>query len=111
MTITSNVVCTFNSIDHVEDLSKSCQEVKRVLKSGGLLLLLVDIQPKPTATEPQVIPWDFINREFPDMEVITEDQFEKLEKGMYNSIKSKVPFDTINPAKRDGILLAKLKKK
>lgn len=45
-----DMICSFNSLDHVEDLKQSVSEIKRVLKKGGLFLLIVDIHHYPTPT-------------------------------------------------------------
>lgn len=106
-----DVVCTFNSVDHVDNLAKTCQEIKRVVKPGGLLLILVDVHEIPTVNEPQTIDWGFVEKYFSDMKVVSLQEYEKLEKGMYESIRSRIPFDHANPNPRYGIISAKLIKK
>ena len=103
-------VCSFNSIDHVEDLDLSCGEIRRVLKNGGTLLLIVDIHSEPTINEPQPIDWDFVGRYFGDWKLIEEKHFEKSVAGIYQSIRSKVPFDHDNDRDRYGILSVHLQK-
>ncbi len=105
-----DIVCTFNSIDHVEDLEKTCYEIQRVLRPSGTLLLLVDVHEKPTTNEPQVIDWNFVATYFPTLNVITEEHYEKSESGIYDSIKRRVPFNHNNPQKRYGIISARLAK-
>lgn len=53
-----DIVTSFNSLDHVEDLDKSIAEIGRVLKAGGRFLLIVEINHRPTATEPVSIEHD-----------------------------------------------------
>lgn len=105
-----DVVCSFNNIDHVENLHKSCDEIERVLKSGGLLLLLVDVHEKPTKTEPQTISWDFIKTHFSGFKVVSEEHYEKLEHGMYDSLMNKITYNHKDTGSRYGIISAKLQK-
>lgn len=105
-----DVVCSFNSIDHVEDLKKTCEEIKRVIKKGGLLLILTDIHEKPTINEPQVFSWDFAKKYFSDLENLEEKHFEKG-KGVYDGIRKGIIFNHEDPRKRYGTLSVKLMKK
>lgn len=106
-----DVVCSLNSIDHVEDLGKSCQEIKRILKPGGTLLLITDIHDEPTINEPQVINWDFAQQAFPEFKVIAEEHYEKLkDTGVYDSLRKKLPFDHKRDEKRYGMLCLRLEK-
>lgn len=47
-----DVVFSFNSLDHVENIEQTLEEVKRVTRSGGLFLVLVEVNHPPTDTEP-----------------------------------------------------------
>lgn len=105
-----DVVCTFNSIDHVENIEKSCNEIQRILKQNGVLLLLVDVHDEPTINEPHAISWDFVKKYFHKMELLNEEHYEKSENGIYDSIKKKIPFDHNDAQNRYGIIAAKLKK-
>ncbi|MEM6843538.1 MAG: class I SAM-dependent methyltransferase [Bacteroidota bacterium] len=105
-----DVVCSFNSIDHVEDLPKTCSEIDRVLKPGGTLLLLVDIHDHPTICEPQIITWDFMKVYFSMYKILAQSHYEKKERGMYESVRKQVLFDHQNSDKRYGILSVMAKK-
>lgn len=48
-------VSTFNSLDHVDDVSATIAEIKRVTKAGGRVLLIVEIGHEPTPTEPHYL--------------------------------------------------------
>ncbi len=102
-----DVVSSFNSIDHVEDLEKTCQEIQRVLKNDGLFLLLTDVHDRPTVNEPQTISWSFTENYFTDFEILEERHFEKKAGGMYESLEEGLPFDHSDPAGRYGILSVK----
>jgi ubiquinone/menaquinone biosynthesis C-methylase UbiE len=49
-----DAVIAVNSIDHVDDFARSTEEIKRVLKPGGVLRMEVHYHP-PTRLEPQVL--------------------------------------------------------
>ncbi len=105
-----DVVCSFNSIDHVEDLPTTCQEIRRVLRNGGTFLLIVDIHDEPTINEPQPIDWNFIKKNFSEWDLKEERHFEKSVDGIYQSIRNSIPFDHNNLKDRYGILSARLEK-
>ena len=50
-----DIVTTFNSLDHVEDIEATIAEVCRVLKPDGDLLLIVEVNHEPTVTEPHYL--------------------------------------------------------
>lgn len=105
-----DVVCSFNSLDHVDDLDKTIGEIIRVLKPKGLFLLLTDVNHEPTVCEPVSYSFDILQRFTPRLKVLDERHFEKKAGGMYESIRENFPFDHSNTAKRYGILSAKLTK-
>lgn len=47
-----DVVFSFNSLDHVEDVGRVLNEIKRITHSGGYFLLLVEVNHPPTDCEP-----------------------------------------------------------
>ena len=47
-----DVVVSRNSLDHVEDPRAAVQEIKRILRPGGVLILNVDVDHPPTPAEP-----------------------------------------------------------
>lgn len=103
-----DVVCSFNSLDHVEDLKQSVSEIKRVLKKDGLFLLIVDIHNYPTPTEPQSLKWNFIKTFFNEFEILMEEHFQNTKPGkIYSNARNKIPI--INS--KNGLLVAKLKKR
>ena len=103
-----DVVCSFNSIDHVEDLKLSCEEIKRVLKQGAVFLLIVDMYKKSQICEPQSIDWNFAKKYFSEFEIVEEHHFEKYKNRIFKSIRNNIKFDHQNTKERFGVLTAKL---
>lgn len=105
-----DVVCSFNSIDHVKYLDKSAKEITRVLKKGGLFLLIVDVHSMSQLTEPQKIYWNFIEKYFPGLEVLDEKHLKAVSAGkIYRNVRKNIKAE--NQKKHKGVLTAKLKKK
>ena len=105
------VVCAFNSLDHVAHLEKTIVEIKRVVRPGGLFLLITEVNHRPTATEPIDLPWN-ISQSFTDaFSLLDEKRYEIGNHDIYRQISIDDRFNDANRADRPGILLAKLKKK
>ncbi len=105
-----DVICSFNSIDHVKNLDKACFEITRTLKPNGLFLLIVDVHDKPWITEPQKIHWDFISNYFPDFVVLEENHLESVKNNkIYTNVRANKSARDKN--KQKGVITAKLKKK
>ena len=107
---TFDVVTSMNSLDHVDDISKSISEIGRVLKPGGMFLLLTDIHEHPTRLEPQAFSWNILDQ-FSGFISKSVQQLEKSDpKNIYESVKLKKEFDFDNAQARYGILLARFLK-
>ena len=104
-----DVISSFNSLDHVDDLTLSIKEIKRVLKPGGRFLLISDIHSYPTICEPSAFDWSIVEQFRPEFEVLDERHFEG--NLMYKSIREGVPFDHANTEDRYGILTVFFQKK
>ena len=50
-----DIVASFNSLDHVENVERAISEVERVLKPGGRFLLIVEVDHPATLAEPHTI--------------------------------------------------------
>lgn len=103
-----DVVSSFNSLDHVDDLALSIKEIKRVLKKGGYFLLIADIHDHATICEPSAFDWNIIHIFSPELTLITEHHYEG--NLMYKSIREAKVFDHTNLESRYGILTAKFRK-
>lgn len=99
-----DVVSSFNSFDHVDDVDKSINEIARVLAPGGTFLLITDIRTYPTVCEPQVFSWDIVDKLEPFFEAIEVKHYEESESGIYESVLAGVEYDHSDPAERKGVL-------
>lgn len=105
-----DVVSSFNSLDHVDDLDRTVEEIKRVLRTGGLFLLLTEVGHPPTDTEPQSFSFTVVERFAPQLDLVEVRQFEKSRPGIYDSIVAAVSYDHTLGTHRPGILSAKFRK-
>jgi SAM-dependent methyltransferase len=103
-----DVVCSFNSLDHVEDVGRTVREICRVLKPGGVFLLLTDVDHEPTPTEPISFSFDIVDSFVPPLQIVEVRRFEKRADGLYQSLDQAVPYDDADKSRRYGILSAKL---
>jgi ubiquinone/menaquinone biosynthesis C-methylase UbiE len=105
-----DVVSSFNSLDHVQNLSATVSEIKRVLRPGGVFLLITELGHKKTATEPQEFGWDIVEMFSPELEIVETSHFEKTADGIYQSADEGKPFHFDQTTERHGVLSAKLRK-
>jgi SAM-dependent methyltransferase len=101
-----DIVCSFNSLDHVDDLDRTIAEICRVVAPGGLFLLLVDVNHEPTACEPITFSWDIVERFTPPLRALRVERYEKSDHGLYKSVDEAVPYDDSDPTDRYGVLSA-----
>ncbi len=106
-----DVVTSFNSLDHVADLDQTIREIMRVVKPGGLFLLLTDVNHQATPCEPIEFSWD-VTRKFTDQfDLLEQRQFEKpAHGGLYQGVTEAVTYDHARGQRRYGILSAKFRK-
>jgi len=83
-----DVVCSFNSLDHVSDISSTITEIKRVTCKGGIFLLLVEINHPPTACEPHQLTSNIINDFHPEFTCNDVRAYVSVEAGLYQSIEN-----------------------
>ncbi|HEX6983252.1 MAG TPA: class I SAM-dependent methyltransferase [Balneolaceae bacterium] len=83
-----DVACAFNSLDHVSNVGESISEIKRVVKSKGLFLLLVEINHEPTNCEPHKFEADIVERFNPEFKCLNMKVFKSVETGLYDSVKA-----------------------
>lgn len=105
-----DVVCSFNSLDHVDDLEATIAEIGRVTAPGGLFLLLTDVNHPPTVCEPVSFSWDIVEPFCQAFVLLRQAHYEKKAAGMYQSLKAGEFYDHENRAPRYGILSAMFRK-
>ena len=105
-----DIVCSFNSLDHVDDLDETISEIKRVVCPGGYFLLLTDVNHKATLCEPIEFGWE-IAQAFTDvLEIVEEQRLEKPVTNMYQSIRANIPYDMEDKIQRYGVTSLKFRK-
>lgn len=102
-----DIITSFNSLDHVNNLDRTISEIKRTLKQGGIFLLLTEVNHKPTVCEPISFTWDIVNKFKDTFLLVDETHYERTADGMYNSILKNVTYDSSDITERYGILSAK----
>ena len=105
-----NIVSSFNSLDHVDNLDKSISEIIRVIKPSGLFLLLTDLNHEPRTNEPISFSWDIVGKFLPKLKLISEKHYERSAEGIYQSILANISYDHSNKLRRYGVLSAKFQK-
>ncbi len=106
-----DVVSSLNSLDHVEDPERTIAEMIRVLRVNGSLLLLVEVNHRPTVTEPASLPWELTSWFGPFMQTVLERRYESRGPGwFYETVFADKRWDESRTEDRPGILLARLEK-
>ena len=105
-----DVVCSFNSLDHVDDITQTVSEIIRVIRGGGLLLVLTAVHSKPTIREPQTFRWEVVKRFAPPMTLVRQRRLEFSAEGIYASVREGIEFDETDNTDRKGVLCAQFAK-
>lgn len=105
-----DVASSFNSLDHVQNLDRAVAEIKRIVKPGGLFLLITEVNHEPTPTEPQSFSFDVVDRFAPEFASISVRKFE-MYKTVYKSAKEGRPYDESDGRRRDAVLCAKFERR
>jgi SAM-dependent methyltransferase len=98
-----DVVTTLNSLDHVADLESTVREIGRVLKPGGTLLVIVEVNHPPTDTEPITIGWDVPDLFASFADIVSQRKYEIGDHDIYRQIKIDARFDESDRNGRPGI--------
>lgn len=103
-----DTVSSFNALDHVESVDQAVAEAQRVLAPGGDFLLIVEVDHKPTVTEPHNLTESVLNT-FKMCEIIWSKTFEiNAEHNIYGSLSEARPRLRSDVP---GVLCAHLRKK
>ncbi len=105
-----DVVFSFNSLDHTDILDKTIKSIIRVIKQGGIFLLITEVNHPATLTESIVFSWDIVKSFSPELSIIEETHYEKTALGIYESISKGVLYNHENLNFRSGILSVKFEK-
>lgn len=105
-----DVVTSFNSLDHVDDLNKTITEIARVTKPGGYFLLISDVNHDPTPCEPIYLSWDVVKLFQPFFDVVEERHYEASENGIYQSIDRGIRYDHHKNDSHHGIITVKFRR-
>lgn len=109
---TCDAIFSFNSLDHVENVDAVLNEINRLLKPGGVFLLLVEVNQKPTACEPHELSARGILDALQDrMDCLELAHFEPGgNQSMYDSIKANKTVEGPENCTEVGYLSAKFSK-
>lgn len=102
-----DVVTSFNSLDHVDDVARASSEILRVLAPGATLLLAVDVNHAPTPMEPHSLAWDVLDRFVPPLAVALRRDLERQKGGLFASMLAGEDYATDRPG-HPGVLATRL---
>lgn len=105
-----DVVCSFNSLDHVADLAKTLKEIERVLKPRGLFLLIVETGHTPTPCEPIEIR-DVSTFANATLQLQSLRKYEIGDHNIYRQLRNDARYDEADKTERPGIAAAKFLKR
>ncbi|BAY17053.1 ubiquinone biosynthesis O-methyltransferase [Anabaenopsis circularis NIES-21] len=106
-----DVVCSFNSLDHVTDYQATASEIKRVAKPGGLFLMIVEVNHPPRPHEPISLSWQTTDDFLDVFDVTSVRRYEIGNHDIYGQLLKDDRFDDTKKKKRPGILTAKFVKR
>lgn len=90
-----DAVFSFNSLDHVEDVSKTLGEIKRITRENGIFLLLVEVNQPATNCEPHNLnPQELIEDLNPEFTCDNFNLYQPSENGLYQSISANKQFQS-----------------
>jgi ubiquinone/menaquinone biosynthesis C-methylase UbiE len=109
---TCDVVCAFNSLDHVENIHQTISEIKRVTRPGGLFLLLVEVNHLPTDCEPhRLVPRKLIRAFEPEFHCEELQVYEHASKHIYESILAGKKYPRPENVRKVGHMSAKFRRR
>ena len=107
---TFDVVACFNALDHVQSVEGAIREMTRVARPGASLLLVVDVNHRPTHTEPHHLGWN-ITETFDGWSEVFRREFEHSAHGYVTSLRDDpVAYNHSDVRERWGILVSRLER-
>lgn len=101
----------FNSLDHVREPGKSIAEIKRIVRPGGIFLLITEINHKPTPTEPQTLSWDVLDQFAPEFDRRWAKAFEIEGALVYQAVDRGREYDATDSTRRSALLCARFERR
>ena len=102
-----NVVSSFNSLDHVNDVRRTIREIKRVTSSEGLFLLIVEVNHIPRICEPhRISPNELIELLKPEFNCNKLTVYKPVTWGVYTSIRKNVKYEKPERVSSKGYMSA-----
>ncbi|HWD27432.1 MAG TPA: class I SAM-dependent methyltransferase [Rhizomicrobium sp.] len=90
-----DIVTTFNSLDHVDDVDATIAELKRVCSPTGTILVIVEFGHAPTPTEPHWLDESIAEKFGPEFEAHDIRVFGvRADHNLYASMLDNVPHET-----------------
>lgn len=102
-----DVISSFNSFDHFDHIEKAVNEINRVLKKGGIFLLICDIHDYSKLCEPQAISWDIVILLKRHFKIVTTRKYRGTR--MYKSLRKGELIEDIRVGS-EGIIAVKMTK-
>lgn len=101
-----DVIGCVNALDHVRDPRRAAAEMARVLRPGGMLLLVTEFGHETRLTEPHAFGPEVLDLFRPSFAVEDERRLASLPAGMDASLRTGAPYAGRGP----GIIAAKLRR-
>jgi SAM-dependent methyltransferase len=107
-----DVIASFNSLDHVDDIDAALTEIKRLLKTGGSFLLITEVNHAARVTEPIEMTEDELKRKLKaDFSLQTWRRYRiRADHDIYRSVRDGTPSSSLQP-ETPGIVAALAYKK
>lgn len=104
-----DIVSTLNSLDHVDDLRRTLDEITRILVPGGSFLVEVEFGHRRTDTEPIEIPRDLVESLQPTFQVLLNNRFAAVPERIHSAYVDAIPY-VEGKRYRPGVMIAHLVK-
>ena len=105
-----DVITTFNSLDHVDDIRAAADEILRVLRPGGTLLIITELNHDIRWSEPQDFSFEVLDLFSPPLAIVDERRLASRTEGVYASVVDDVPWEQVAVAERPAVLVARLER-